>query len=102
MPTMAPAAVAVLSQNVSGSSQRGSISLAVGRPMPRSAAEPLDLEIVSDTTSENTQVPIAKYASRRRNRNSATTAATAAQTSGATGSTQNGARFSAIEVTNRL
>ena len=55
----------------------------------------------SETTSENTQVPIAKYASRSRNMKSATIAATAAHSSGASGSTQNGATFSEIEAKNR-
>ena len=52
--------MAALIQNVRGSSQRGSISLAVGNPMPRSPPSPSIFEITSDTTSESTHVPMAK------------------------------------------
>ena len=101
MPKTDATAIAALSQKVSGSSQRGSTRRAVGSPIPRSPPSRSVLETSRDTTSENTHVPIAKYASRSLNMKSATIAATAAQSSGASGSTQNGATFKEIEAKNR-
>src|SRR5215831_2204316 len=101
MPKTEAIAIAALIQKVKGSSQRGSTRRAVGSPTPRSPPSRSVFEMSSDTTSENTQVPIAKYASRSRNMKSATTAATAAQRSGASGSTQNGATLSEIEAKKR-
>ena len=52
--------LAALIQKVRGSSQRGSTRRAVGSPTPRSPPSRSVLEMSSETTSENTQVPIAK------------------------------------------
>ena len=58
MPKTAATAIAALIQKVRGSSQRRSTRRAVGRPTPRSPRRAVSvLEMSSETTSENTQVP---------------------------------------------
>src|SRR5262245_13417652 len=100
VPTMAPPAMATLSQNVTGSSHRAATRRAVRNPIPRSPPSHSLLDTTSDTISENTHIPIAKYASRSRKRKSAITAATPAQTSSASGSTQYGATLNDIDAKN--
>src|SRR5215510_13954860 len=108
VPTIGPSRVPIppiKTMNIIATTQLGSnakpgatYSVALKLTAPASPVPAADT--TNDTISENTHIPIAKYASRSRKRKSAITAATPAQTSSASGSTQYGATLNDIDAKN--